>query len=73
VLKPSTYSTVLVLDWVNQVTKRDAYQEIITHIPLFAHKNPQKVLMIGDRAVLREVCKHPGVTEIHTCAIDRQV
>ena len=41
--------TVLVLDGVIQVTERDefAYQEMITHLPIFAHNNPKKVLIIG--------------------------
>jgi spermidine synthase len=60
-----------------QVTERDefAYQEMITHLPLFSHPNPKKVLIVGggDGGVLREVVKHPGVTEIHMCEIDRQV
>lgn len=77
VFKSSTYGTVLVLDGVIQLTERDehAYQEMIAHIPLFANKDPKKVLIIGggDGGVLREVAKHPGVTEIHQCEIDRQV
>ncbi len=36
---------MLVLDGVIQCTERDefAYQELIAHIPLFSHPNPQKV------------------------------
>jgi spermidine synthase len=65
------------LDGVIQVTERDefSYQEMISHLPLFAHPNPKKVLIIGggDGGVLREVVKHPGVETIHMCEIDRQV
>ncbi len=45
----SLLGTVLVLDGVIQVTERDefAYQEMITHLPVFAHSNPKKVLIIG--------------------------
>ncbi len=75
--RSTTYGNVLVLDGVIQVTERDefAYQEMIAHLPLFASKNPKKVLIIGggDGGVLREVAKHPSVTEIHMCEIDRQV
>ncbi len=67
----------MVLDGVIQVTERDefAYQEMISHLPLFACPNPKKVLIIGggDGGVLREVAKHPGVEEIHMCEIDDQV
>ena len=77
VFKSKTYGNVLALDGVIQVTERDefAYQETIAHIPLFAHPNPKKVLIIGggDGGVLREVAKHPGVEAIHMCEIDRQV
>jgi spermidine synthase len=75
--KSKTYGNVLVLDGVIQVTERDefSYQEMISHLPLFAHPNPKKVLIIGggDGGVLREVAKHPGVEVIHMCEIDRQV
>ena len=77
VFKSKTYGNVLVLDGVIQVTERDefAYQEMITHLPMFAHSNPKKVLIVGggDGGVLREVVKHSGVEEIHMCEIDEQV
>jgi spermidine synthase len=75
--KSSTYGNVLVLDGVIQATERDefSYQEMITHLPLFSHKNPKKILIIGggDGGVLREVAKHKSVEEIHMCEIDKQV
>lgn len=73
----STYGKVLVLDGVIQATERDefAYQEMIVHLPMFAHPNPKKVLIIGggDGGVLREVLKHPQCQEVHMCEIDKQV
>jgi len=77
VFKSSTYGNVLVLDGVIQVTERDehAYQEMIAHIPLHCHPDPQSVLIVGggDGGVLREVCRHPGVTRITMCEIDALV
>ena len=77
VFQSTTYGTVLVLDGLIQVTERDefAYQEMIAHLPLFAHPNPKKVLVIGggDGGVLREIAKHPGVEEIVICEIDKDV
>lgn len=77
VFRSKTYGNVLVLDGVIQVTERDefAYQEMIAHLPLFANKEPKKVLIIGggDGGVLREVVKHSCVKEIHMCEIDQQV
>jgi len=77
VFESENHGTVLVLDGVIQVTTRDefSYQEMIAHIPLFAHPNPKKVLVIGggDGGVLREVARHPGVEEIIECEIDEGV
>ncbi|GKY97550.1 hypothetical protein MPSEU_000713200 [Mayamaea pseudoterrestris] len=77
VFESETFGKVLVLDGVIQVTERDefSYQEMITHIPLYAHPNPKKVLVIGggDGGVLREVAKHPMVEEIVICEIDKDV
>lgn len=73
----TSYGKVLVLDGVIQATEHDemAYQEMIVHMPLFAHPNPRKVLIIGggDGGVLREVAKHPSVEVIHMCEIDKMV
>lgn len=56
------------------MTERDehAYQEMITHIPMHAHPDPQSVLIVGggDGGVLREVCRHERVQKITMCEID---
>jgi spermidine synthase len=48
---------------------------MITHVPLFSHPNPKRVLCIGggDGGVLREIARHPGVEEIVICEIDQDV
>ncbi|KAF1815123.1 spermidine synthase-like protein [Eremomyces bilateralis CBS 781.70] len=75
--KSKNYGTVLVLDNVIQCTERDefAYQEMITHLAMNAHPNPEKVLVIGggDGGVLREVVKHKCVKEATLCDIDEAV
>jgi len=77
VFKSKTYGTVLALDGVIQLTERDefAYQEMIVHLPMCAHPNPKKVLIIGggDGGVLREVCKHDSVEVVEMCEIDKMV
>jgi spermidine synthase len=74
VFDSETFGKVLVLDGVIQVTERDefSYQEMITHIPMYAHPNPKKVLVIGggDGGVLREVAKHPMVEEMYVDSFD---
>lgn len=73
----TNYGKVLVLDGVIQLSERDefAYQEMIAHLPLFAHPNPKRVLIVGggDGGVLREVVKHPGIEKIDMCEIDQLV
>ena len=77
VFESTHHGNVLVLDGVIQVTERDehAYQEMIAHLPLYAHPNPKKVLVIGggDGGVLREVARHPSVEEIVICELDQDV
>ena len=77
VFESENHGNVLVLDGVIQVTERDefAYQEMIAHIPLLAHPNPKKVLVIGggDGGVIREVARHKGIEEIIECEIDEGV
>lgn len=77
VFESTNHGNVLVLDGVIQVTERDefSYQEMMAHIPLFAHPNPERVLVIGggDGGILREIAKHPGVKEIFICEIDEDV
>lgn len=77
VFESMNHGNVLVLDGVIQVTERDeyAYQEMISHIPLYAHPNPKRVLVIGggDGGVLREIAKHDCVEEIVICEIDEDV
>ena len=68
---------VMLLDGIIQLTEYDefAYQEMMAHVPLFAHGNPRNVLVIGggDGGVLREIAKHPGVEKIDICEIDAMV
>jgi len=76
-LDTTNYGKVLVLDGVIQVTERDqfAYAEMLAHLPLFAHDNPQHVVLIGggDGAVLGEIVKHKSVEKVTICEIDEKV
>lgn len=77
IFESENHGNVLVLDGVIQVTEKDefAYQEMIAHIPLYAHPNPKRVLVVGggDGGVLREIAKHDSVEEIVLCEIDEDV
>ena len=68
---------VMALDGVVQTTERDEfiYHEMMTHVPLLAHGQARKVLIIGggDGAMLREVSRHQGVEQITMVEIDAGV
>jgi spermidine synthase len=53
----------------------NAYNEMITHVPLFSHPCPGEVLIIGggDCGALTEVLKHPEVKRCTMCEIDGKV
>jgi spermidine synthase len=67
---------ILVLDGIIQLSQNYEfiYHEMISHLPLFYHPNPQKVLIVGggDGGVLREVLKHP-LKEIFLVEIDPKI
>jgi spermidine synthase len=71
------FGRMLLLDGIVQTTINDeyVYHEMISHIPLFTHPNPKKVLIVGggDGGAIREVLKHPTVKKAVLCEIDRCV
>lgn len=77
VLDTSGFGRVMTLDGLMMVSERDefVYHEMISHIPLLAHPNPKRVLVIGggDGGTLREVLRHDSVTEAVLCEIDEGV
>ena len=72
-----SWGKMLVLDDLIQLTEKDefSYHEMMAHIPLFSHPNPENVLVIGggDGGILREVAKHDCVKNIDICEIDEEV
>lgn len=68
---------VMALDGVVQTTERDEfiYHEMMTHVPLLAHGQAKKVLIIGggDGAMLREVSRHKNIEQITMVEIDAGV
>ena len=68
------FGRVMVLDGVVQTTERDefVYHEMLTHVPVIAHGNAKRVLIIGggDGGILREVCRHSSVEHITQVEID---
>ena len=71
------YGKMLALDGLIMCTERDehVYHELISHVPLFTHHSPKKVLVIGggDGGTVREVLKHDDVEEVTMVEIDEMV
>ncbi len=68
---------VLILYGSIMFTEKDEYfyHEMLAHVGMFAHPNPERVLIIGggDGGTLREVCKHPTVKHVDLVDIDSEV
>jgi spermidine synthase len=71
------FGRVMVLDGVVQTTERDefVYHEMLTHVPIIAHGNAKRVLIIGggDGGIMREVCRHKSVEHVTQVEIDQSV
>ena len=77
VIKNPYYGRMLILDDVVQLTERDEffYHEMLTHVAMYAHQRPKKVIVIGggDGGVVREVLKHNTVEKVYFVEIDEEV
>ncbi len=71
------YGKMLAINGDIMLTEYDhhGYHEMIVHVPLNAHPNPKKVLVIGggDGGTVTELVKHNQVEEIILCEIDSKV
>jgi spermidine synthase len=71
------FGKMLMLDGATQITKKDEfiYQEMMSHVPLFAHGNAREVLIIGggDCGIAEEVLKHKTVKRLTQVEIDPAV
>ena len=68
---------VMTLDGVVQTTELDEfiYHEMMAHVPIFAHGQAKRVLIIGggDGGMLREVLRHDSVEHVTMVEIDSAV
>jgi len=71
------YGRMLLNDSLVMVTEKDEfiYHDMIAHVPLFVHPNPQKVLIVGggDGGTAREVLRHLSVESVVMVEIDKMV
>jgi spermidine synthase len=75
--KQPFFGKMLMLDGAIQITKRDEfiYQEMMAHVPLFAHGKAREVLIVGggDCGIAEEVLKHRTVKRLTQVEIDAAV
>jgi spermidine synthase len=71
------FGKMLMLDGATQISKKDEfiYQEMMSHVPLFAHGKAEDVLIIGggDCGIAEEVLKHRTVERLTQVEIDPAV
>jgi spermidine synthase len=71
------FGRMLILDGIVQLTERDEffYHEMLAHVLMHAHPNPEKVVVIGggDGGTVREVLKHECVEKLWFVEIDEEV
>ncbi|MGB9807211.1 MAG: polyamine aminopropyltransferase [Thermosulfidibacteraceae bacterium] len=71
------HGKVMVIDGAVMFTEKDefTYHEMIVHVPMFSHPNPERILVIGggDGGTVREILKHDTVKEVLLVEIDEVV
>jgi spermidine synthase len=72
-----SHGKLLTLDGCVMVTEKDEfiYHDMITHLPIYTHTNPKKVLIIGggDGGTAREVLRHSSIKSVDMVEIDEEV
>ena len=71
------FGRVLALDGYVMLTEKDEfmYHEMIVHVPMCVHPNPQNILVIGggDGGTVRELVKYDSVQSVDLVEIDEDV
>ncbi len=77
VIETKGHGRMLLNDGIVMLSEKDefVYHEMMAHIPLFIHPQPEKVLIIGggDGGVAREVLRHKSITQCVLVEIDKMV
>ena len=77
IFKNPIFGRMMMLDGVTQTTEADEfiYHEMLAHLPILAHGDAKKVLIIGggDGGMLREVLRHTSVELCTMVEIDPSV
>lgn len=77
ILDTEDFGRMLVIDGMVMTTEKDefVYHEMIAHVPVFVHPDPDDVLVIGggDGGTVRELTRHKNIKKITMVEIDRDV
>ncbi|CAN5247331.1 polyamine aminopropyltransferase [soil metagenome] len=77
VYETDTWGNLMTIDGMVMLSERDefVYHEMISHVAMFTHPSPERVLIIGggDGGTAREVLKHPSVIHVDMVEIDKTV
>ncbi len=77
VYETDTWGNLMTIDGMVMLSERDefVYHEMISHVAMFTHPQPERVLIIGggDGGTAREVLKHPSVKQVDMVEIDKTV
>ncbi|MDX1672035.1 MAG: polyamine aminopropyltransferase [Balneolaceae bacterium] len=77
ILETDSWGRMMVLDGLVMLSERDefVYHEMISHVGLFTHPQPERVLVIGggDGGTAREVLRHGTIKQVDLVEIDELV
>ncbi len=77
VFETDAWGNLMTIDGMVMLSEKDefVYHEMLSHVGMFAHPNPEKVLIIGggDGGTAREVLRHPSVKVVDMVEIDEAV
>jgi len=77
VYETDTWGNLMTIDGMVMLSEKDefVYHEMLTHVGLFAHPKPERVLIVGggDGGSAREVLRHDSVKQVDMVEIDEAV
>jgi len=77
VYETDTWGNLMTIDGMVMLSEKDefVYHEMLSHVGMFAHPNPEHVLIIGggDGGTAREVLRHQSVKKVDMVEIDETV
>lgn len=77
VYETDTWGNLMTIDGMVMLSEKDefVYHEMLSHVGMFVHPNPERVLIIGggDGGTAREVLRHSSVKEVDMVEIDETV